>query len=234
MQSNNNSPRIAIYTHDTFGLGHVRRCMHIIQCLAKRAPKSALLFITGSPVSQIMKDLPPNADFIKIPTVVKTGTKRSQPAHLPLPLAEVQMFRENMILEVLKNFTPDVLLVDNFPLGSQRELMRALHLARRMSVRTILGLRDILDAPEVVQADWQRQGMYELIERYYEKLLVYGMQEIFDIAEAYRMPSGLAEKITYCGYVARNENLARNPEEVRKEWKVKGGPLLLATGGGWR
>ena len=44
--------RIAVFTHDTFGLGHVRRCLHILGSLAESAPDTALLLITGSPSLQ--------------------------------------------------------------------------------------------------------------------------------------------------------------------------------------
>ena len=34
--------RIAIYTHDTFGLGHVRRCTQITHALARAAPDATV------------------------------------------------------------------------------------------------------------------------------------------------------------------------------------------------
>ena len=58
--------RFAIYTHDTFGLGHVRRCLHLTRSLAEAEPESAILFITGSPALHAMDALPGNADFLKI------------------------------------------------------------------------------------------------------------------------------------------------------------------------
>jgi hypothetical protein len=73
------SPRIAVFTHDTFGLGHVRRCLHIIRTLAGRVPQITILFISGSPVLHMLKGLPQNADFVKIPTIVKTGSAGSLP-----------------------------------------------------------------------------------------------------------------------------------------------------------
>ena len=53
--------RIAIFTHDTYGLGHVRRCMHIVRAFSERLPDSSILLITGSPASGVMRDLPDNA-----------------------------------------------------------------------------------------------------------------------------------------------------------------------------
>ncbi len=225
------SPRIAIFTHDTFGLGHVRRCLHIVQALAERAPHAAILFITGSPALHVFKVLPQNADYVKIPTIVKTGSQGSQPPHLPVALAEVSLLRGRLIQEVVRTFAPDVFVVDNFPLGSQGELLPVLHETRRLSTRTVLGLRDIVDAPDVVRADWARQGIYEVLDRYYDSILVYGVREVLDVADAYALPPRLAAKIHYCGYVTANVPPPRAPAEVRAELGIAG-PFIMATSGG--
>lgn len=224
-------PRIAIFTHDTFGLGHVRRCLHILRALSRRSPDAALLLITGSPAVQLFDALPGNADWVKIPTVVKTGSRGHGPPHLPLPRAEVALLRERLIREAVAGFSPDVLLVDNFPLGSQGELLATLKEARRSSVRTVLGLRDILDAPEVVCKEWTRQGIYDVLDRYYDRILVYGMKEVLDAETAYCLPSRIASRVSYCGYVTETAPPPRPAAEVRAGLGFEG-PFLLATGGG--
>jgi predicted glycosyltransferase len=225
------SPRIAIFTHDTFGLGHVRRCLHIVRALAEARPDAAILFITGSPALHAFEGLPPNADVVKIPTVAKTGAKRLRPPHLPIPLAEVAALRRELIRQAVAGFAPDVFLVDNFPLGSQGELLPTLQEMRRLSTRTVLGLRDILDLPETVRAEWGRERMYDVLDRYYDRVLVYGMREVFDIAAAYAVPDGVAERIRYCGYVTGAPAAGNAVAAARAELGVEG-PFLLATGGG--
>jgi len=225
------SMRIAVFTHDTFGLGHVRRSLHIIRALASRAPRASILLITGSPALRALDGLPPNADFVKIPTVVKTGSRGSQPPHLPVGALETTLIRRRLIRETVASFSPDVLLVDNFPLGSQGELLSALKEARRLGTRTVLGLRDILDEPEKIRKEWGRQDMYETLERYYDRILVYGMREVFDLESAYGLPENIASKLTYCGYVTSPSPDAVSPEKVREGLGIEG-PFLLATGGG--
>jgi predicted glycosyltransferase len=225
------SMRIVVFTHDTFGLGHVRRSLHLVGALARQAPRSAILLITGSPALHAFEGLPPNADHVKIPTVVKTGGRGSQPPHLPIGIVETTSIRRQLIRETVASFAPDVLLVDNFPLGSQGELLPALQEARRLGTRTLLGLRDILDAPEKTQKDWAKQGMYETLHRYYDRILVYGMREVFDLESAYALPRAIASKLRYCGYVTATAPPSRSPDEVRKSFGIEG-PFLLATGGG--
>jgi predicted glycosyltransferase len=224
-------PRVAIFTHDTFGLGHVRRCLHVVHALAERAPDAAILFVTGSPALHALGSLPPNADFVKIPTIAKTGEKRLRPPHLPLPLDDVSSLRAALIREAVLSFAPDVLLVDNFPLGSRGELLPTLESLDRRRTRTVLGLRDILDAPETVRADWTRQGIYEVLRCHYDRILIYGVRDVLDVEQAYALPADVALKVHYCGYVTGNGGGNAPAEEVRRELGFDA-PFLLATGGG--
>jgi predicted glycosyltransferase len=221
-------PRIALFTHDTYGLGHVRRSLRFVHALAAKVPGAPILLVTGSPVSHPFEGLPAHADWIKIPTVVKTGSPEHRPSHLPISLSETTRLRAGLIREAMLGFSPDVLLVDNFPLGSRRELLPVLRDLRRGRTRVLLGLRDILDMPEVVRADWERQGMVEVLNRYYDEILVYGMREVLDLAQAYAIPPAISRKMRYCGYVAPSPAGVR--ETSIEAWE--GAPYLLATGGG--
>lgn len=225
------APRIAVFTHDTYGLGHVRRCLHIVRAFAKRVPDATILFITGCPSLHVFADLPPNTDFVKIPTVVKTGGEGFKPPHLTIPLDEVSSMRSRMISEALAVFDPDVLLVDNFPLGSRRELSPVLDELRERRTRVVLGLRDIVDAPHKVRADWTRDDIYRSLHDHYDRVLVYGSASIFDVAEAYALPPELARKVHYCGYVTDTKPPLRTAAEVRADVGIEG-PFVLATVGG--
>jgi predicted glycosyltransferase len=224
------TPRVAVFTHDTFGLGHLRRCRHIVRELADRMPDSALMFISGSPALHVFGDLPRNADFLKVPTIAKTGSKLHQPPHLPIALAGIRHLRQRLIQEAALGFAPDVFLVDNFPLGSQGELLPTLHELRRLPTQTVLGLRDILDAPDVVRRDWTRQGMYDVLDRYYDRILIYGMREVLDVEEAYGLPPSVAAKVTYCGYVT--DPAPTISRDVSAQALGVSGPFILAAGGG--
>jgi predicted glycosyltransferase len=224
-------PRIAIFTHDAYGLGHVRRCVHLVHGLAARAPQAPILFITGAPAVEMLRSLPPNADYVKIPTIVTSGVQGAMPPVLGIGLAELSLLRSRTIRELVRSFAPDVFLVDNFPLGSRLELLPTLKALRPLGTRIVLGLRDVADPPERVRADWARDGIYHVLERYYDRILIYGMREVLDAAEAYALPPAVAAKVRYCGYVTACDAPARAPEELRAEIGLPS-PLLLATVGG--
>ena len=225
------SARIAIFTHDTFGLGHVRRCLRITRALGARAPGCSILLVTGSPAFTAFADLPANADVLKIPTIAKTGPKQQRPPHLKIPLAELVALRQRLVREALLGFGPDVFLVDNFPLGSQGELAPILQELRGWPTRTVLGLRDILDAPETVRADWDRQGVYNVLERHYDRILIYGMREVLDVAQSYGLAPPIAAKVRYCGYVTDECPSPIDREAIRAEFGLPE-RFVLASGGG--
>ncbi|HVS16641.1 MAG TPA: glycosyltransferase [Thermoanaerobaculia bacterium] len=223
--------RIAVFTHDTFGLGHVRRCLHIVRGLCAREPHAAVLLITGSPAAQAMRDLPPNADFLKLPTVAKTGDAARRPPHLPIGPRAITSIRKRLVRGAIESFRPDLLLVDNFPLGSRRELLPALERCRELGVRTVLGLRDVVDRPEVVRETWARDDVYRVLRELYDLVLVYGSPEILDVGEAYALDRDLRSKLRYCGYVTAIEPASREPRRLLEELGLAP-PLVVASAGG--
>jgi predicted glycosyltransferase len=189
------------------------------------------MLITGSPALSFLRDLPSNADVVKIPTVVKTGTAGSQPPHLQISVAETTVLRTGIIKQTVLAFAPDIFIVDNFPLGSQLELLPVLQALQSFPTKTVIGLRDILDAPDTVCADWKRQGIYDVLERYYDKILIYGAQNIFDVVHNYCLSSRTAKKVRYCGYLTATKPIRQKPDTVRRLLGIDR-PFILVTGGG--
>ena len=98
------SLRVAVFTHDTYGIGHVRRSLHILREVAHRRPDAAILFVTGSPAVELFKHLPPNADHVKVPTIVPPNSKREASSHLPIPQAELSLLRRRLVEQAVLGF----------------------------------------------------------------------------------------------------------------------------------
>lgn len=226
------SPRIAVFTHDTFGLGHVRRCLHILTALAERSPDAALMLVTGSAALPVLGSLPANADLVKLPTIVRTGKSGAQPPHLPIPLKAVTSIRRALIEAAILSFRPDIFLVDNFPLGARRELLPALSALRKSGGRAVVGIRDIVGSPDTVRAEWTRDGVFEVLEKHYERIFVYGPEGVCDVAEAYAMPEAVAGKIEYCGYVGPVVPRIADRAGVASELGLSRPYVMVTVGGG--
>jgi predicted glycosyltransferase len=228
------APRVMLYSQDGRGLGHLRRAHAIGTRLAEVAPDAAVLTVTDSPLGRFFES-PPGHDYLKLPSVVKVGPGEWRSLNLPLPVKEVRALRADLVRTAALHFRPDVLLVDHMPHGAQGELLPALDTLRAWGDTSIvLGLRDIIDAPDVVRQRWRLEGAYDTIERFYDRVLVYGEQEIFDLAEQYGMPAGLLPKLRYCGYLC-TPRTARYARRIRQELMAGAEPgtrLVVAMAGG--
>lgn len=226
------NPRILLYSHDTYGLGHLRRTLAIAGQLAHDLPGAHQLLITGSMVAGAF-DLPPHLDLIKLPALSKHSDGRYKARVLPLSLTETIAWREQMILQAVSVFQPDLVLVDKTPAGVQEELLPTLRYLKTWQPRTclVLGMRDIEDDPEATCAEWEACGARQLHEEVYDHLLLYGEREVFDPVREYNMSPTAAAKLVTCGYLGRTQS-TRPREAVRRELDVGDRPLIVVTVGG--
>jgi predicted glycosyltransferase len=131
---------------------------------------------------------------------------------------------------------PDVFLVDHAPLGMKGELALALEMAREElpDTRVVLGLRDILDAPDVVRATWSTQGVYQLMATAYHSIIVYGSRDLFDATTEYGIPDVVRPRVKFSGYIAKDRGLEQSIDG-RQTWaqaRRAGDRRILVVGGG--
>ena len=231
LEKDDNATCVMTYSHDGFGLGHLRRNTTIASILAHQVPDSSVLMMIGCPSGAVFR-LPTGVDFIKLPSVVKRHTGVWLPLRLRIGLEKTKALRVATIHEAVRVFHPQILLVDHVPVGIWGELLPSLKMLQRRGDRPtiVLGLRDILDAPEVTRTLWERDGTYEAIRRYYDEIFIYGRKEIFDTGAHYGLDGEFAAKLRYVGYVCEKEPY-RSQNEMRNELQVKD-KLLVVTGGG--
>ena len=74
MKQQRTDTRILIYSHDTFGLGHLRRCRTIAHSLVDRFKHLSVLILSGSPIIGSF-DFRSRVDFVRVPGVVTSGTR---------------------------------------------------------------------------------------------------------------------------------------------------------------
>lgn len=233
MRSNGKSPsfRVLLYGHDTFGLGHFRRHLSIAYKMAERVPDSTILCLTGSPCSDSFAT-PANFDCVRLPAATKNAGGDYVSRALSLSIEELTRLRAGIIDQTVRRFEPDLLLVDHSPLGMRGELRSTLERLRGSSkTRTVLGLRDIVDDPESVKEEWASAGVYPALETLYDRILVYGEREVFDLGEQYNLPDAVRRELRYTGYVYRN-GAVESPAETRSRYSSGDERLVTVTVGG--
>jgi len=199
---------VALYSHDTMGLGHTRRNLLIAQALTEAFENANVLMLTGASTSSRFS-APPRVDFLTLPSLHKTEGGTYQARELDLELKQLVKLRSRAIWAALRSFKPDVLIVDNVPKGAVGELMRSLKkLKKKGRTRLVLGLRDVLDDPKTTRKQWREAGNEAVIEKYYDEVWVYGDPNAFDPVREYRFGEGVAEKVRYLGYFDPRARLA--------------------------
>ncbi len=225
-------PRILLYSHDTYGLGHLRRTLSVAEQLYRDVPKVHQLVLTGSMVAGAF-NLPPRLDMVKLPALSKRSSGEYKARALPLSLRQTLQWREQMIVQAVQAFRPHLVVVDKVAGGVNGELLPALRFLKTWSpeTRLVLGMRDIEDSAEVTRAEWRANGTSQLLDEVYDRILLYGQREVFDPVAAYGMSAVAEAKLVICGYLRRTD-MERSPAAVRRELGVTDKPLVLVTVGG--
>ncbi|MEZ5538154.1 MAG: hypothetical protein R3F02_21305 [Thiolinea sp.] len=111
--------RIMIYSHDTFGLGNIRRMLAIAERLVKEDTDVHVLVITGSPMLHSFR-ISPQIDFIKLPCLSRDTNGKYQVRSLPMTYQHTLLMRSQIINSAIEMYKPHLILVDKKPLGGRR------------------------------------------------------------------------------------------------------------------
>ncbi len=229
----NGTYNILMYSHDTYGLGHIRRTMAIANHL--RDDNTNVLILTGSPLAGRFK-FPEQVDFVRIPGMIKHTNDEYKSLSIKIEEKHALSIRRNIILATAKTFKPHLFIVDKEPLGLKKEVLPTLRWFKEKhpTTKTVLGLRDILDESSVIQRDWQEKKVYSYLEELYSEIWVYGNKEIYNPIEMYNMPSPIHDRVKFTGYIPRKSTCHSKRKTVRKRYRIMDEDkfVLVTTGGG--
>ncbi len=225
------SYRVLIYSHDSFGLGHLRRCHAIAHALVERHKKLNVLILSGSPIIGRFS-FRARVDFVRVPGIIKLRSGDYTSLNLHVNVERTLALRAAIIEYTAQAFDPHLFLVDKEPLGLLGEARDTLRmLKRRGRCRLVLGLRDIMDEPVVLAEEWRRKRVMPALEGLYDLIWVYGHPQIYDPVKAYEFPPTVAAKTVFTGYLRREPRPeAYLPIEVADA--LQRVPHLLVTPGG--
>ncbi len=223
--------RILIYSHDTFGLGHLRRARAIANGLVADRPGRSVVILSGSPVIGSFA-FDAGVDYVRVPGVTKLPSGGYRSLNLNMALDEAVALRAAIIRQTADTFAPDLFLVDKEPTGFHGEVLETLELLKVRGCRLVLGLRDVLDDPVLLAPEWTRKGAAAALDLY-DAIWVYGLRAVHEplagLTEAGLALPDLVGRLSYTGYLRREapqaSGLSRYP-------KVTRGPFLLVTPGG--
>lgn len=216
--------RVLLYSHDTFGLGHLRRSRAIASALTAANPGMSALILTGSPVAGRFP-FPERVDHIRLPGVIKLHDGSYVSEALGLDIDALTALRAGIIEAAAENFAPDLVIVDKEPTGFRGEMVATLKKLRALKrSKIVLGLRDVLDDPQVLAGEWDRKNALEAAETYYDQVWIYGLPDIYDPVAGLKVSDDLRKRLRWTGYLRRNTG-DQTPV-------ASGIPYVLVTPGG--
>ena len=221
--------RVLIYSHDTFGLGHLRRCRAIAHSLVDADSSLSVLILSGSPIIGSF-DFRSRVDFVRIPGVIKLRNGEYVSLSLHIDIEETLAMRTSIIRHTADIFDPDILIVDKEPLGLRGEVRHTLDLLRARGTPMILGLRDVMDDPGALETEWERKHAIPALSDYYDEIWVYGLPEICEPLAGLDLPEAVRRRIVYTGYLRRNA--AERPAGGETLGLGAGEYVLVTAGGG--
>ncbi len=224
-----NKRKVLIYSHDSFGLGHLKRCRTIAHSLVEHRQDVSVLILSGSPIIGSF-DFRSRVDFVRIPGVIKLRSGGYTPLGLDIGVDQAVAIRESIIRQTAEVFSPDIFLVDKEPLGLRGEAKSTLAMLKRHGTRLVLGLRDVMDSPENLAAEWKRKRAAAVLADFYDDIWVYGLESICRPLEGIEVADGVTEKLHYTGYLRRSSTAAAQPTTFDPQQIQE--PYILVTPGG--
>ena len=194
-------PRVALYSHDALGLGHIRRNLALAHALAGSAEAPDILLLTSAP-EVVAGDRPDRCDVVALPGVAKSADGTYTSRHLSLDRGHLGRMREGILSAALDAFRPDVLIVDKHARGLSGELEPALEMLAAHGTRVVLGIRDVLDDPLVTRQEWLADRTRDALARWYHQVWVYGDRRLHDPLAHLPIPRHIAKNVIYTGYLA--------------------------------
>ena len=218
--------RVLLYSHDSVGLGHLRRNLAIASEITTKFENASVMIVTGSSCATQFV-LPRNTDLIKIPTITKNDTGDYVTDSFGGALQVTLAFRSKMILEAYRSFEPDLVIVDHQLTGLKGEAMAMLREAETKETLLFFGMRDVKDGAEAVRRAWDNADCRWALNECYDQICVYGMQEVFDPRKVYAPLLDGVKRCDFTGFIVRPERdvLTKKAPGARKK-------VLVTFGGG--
>lgn len=217
------APRVMLYSHDTFGLGHLRRSRILATAITQADSSASALILTGSPVAGRFT-FPPGVDHVRLPGVTKQADGSYVSTAMGMDIEATTNLRAGLIASAAEQFEPDLLIVDKEPTGFRGELLQTLDALKAQGrTKLVLGLRDVLDEPDVLAAEWAHKDAVAATEAYYDEIWIYGLRSIYDPTVGLPLSRAARARMHWTGYLRRDALTTETEADT---------PYILVTPGG--
>ncbi|MCF8466511.1 MAG: hypothetical protein K9G33_03855, partial [Sneathiella sp.] len=217
--------KILFYVQHLLGIGHLKRTA----TLARNMMRAGFDVTVVSGGHEIEVDLG-GATLIQLPAT------RATDLYFKVLVDEDgqqidegwRAMRAERLLDIYKDYQPDILITELFPFGRRQmrfELLPLLDAARAAAKPPLIisSVRDILVAQT---KPGRNDEMLELVERYFDHVMVHGDPELISLGKTFPHTARIADRICYTGYVVDHSG-------VKGGTGAPGaGEVIVSSGGG--
>ncbi|MBL4666241.1 MAG: hypothetical protein JKY04_02600, partial [Sneathiella sp.] len=228
MSLDRSARRILIYSHDSFGLGHLRRCRTLAHALVEQNQNLSVLILSGSPIIGSF-DFKARVDFVRIPGIIKLRNGEYTSLGLHIDTEQTLAMRASIIRHTAEVFDPDIFIVDKEPYGLKGEVEETLKVLKANGTQLVLGLRDVLDDPALLVPEWKRKNVLSALQNYYDDIWIFGVEQLYNPLNGLDLPADVKRKVSYTGYLPRKVQPVTDStilEEINEPY------MLVTVGGG--
>ena len=217
------NPKVLFYVQHLLGIGHLKRAATLSR--AMEAAGFAVTIVSGG------KTVPGinigNAHFIQLPAM------RSKDEHFSVMLDDndqpvddgLRSARRDMLLDTIATLKPNLVLTELFPFGRRHlrgEIIPMIEAALNLSpqAKIICSVRDILVEPSKKE---RGPEMVEMVQRYYDHVLVHGDPDLVPFDKTFPLASQIADRLSYTGYIV---DPPKNGSAVGRD------EVIVSAGGG--
>jgi predicted glycosyltransferase len=161
-----------------------------------------VLILSGSPIIGSF-DFRVRVDFVRIPGVIKRRNGEYTSLNLNIATEDTLAMRASIVEHTAEIFDPDLFIVDKEPLGLRGEVKGTLEMLKARGTPLVLGLRDVMDGPQLLAPEWERKNAMPALEELYDQIWVYGLPQICEPLAGLDVPAAVQRKLCYTGYLRR-------------------------------
>ena len=215
--------KVMIVVTHLLGTGHLSRALVLARAF-DAAGHRALVVSGGMPAAQLSTQ---DVDIAQLPALRSDGVDFTRLLDETGATASQTLMaeRQKALLRSFETFAPDALITELFPFGRRvlaSEFLSLLDAARARPPLICASVRDILAPPSKPS---KAARTHDLIERFYDAVLVHADPQITPLDASWPVTPELANKLRYTGYVAP---AAAGPHPDA----LGAGEVLVSAGGG--
>jgi len=169
---------------------------------------------------------------VRIPGVIKLRGGDYTSLSLEIGFEETLAMRASIIRHTAEAFDPDIFLVDKEPLGLRGEVKDTLNMLKARGTPLVLGLRDVLDDPDLLSEEWDRKQAVPALNELYDHVWIYGLPEVCNPLEGIDLPASVEQKVRYTGYLRRTSTKSSSGAISPAPGGGHDSYILVTTGGG--